>query len=73
VYGTTPDGGVMTNDAPQPIYSIPLEALPGYDISIPTILDRVIVGSTKSPDAVAEALIHEFERAGVKDAAKKVF
>ena len=63
----------IINGSPQPVFSIPLEALPGYDISIPTILDRVIVGPTKFPDAVAESMIHELEGAGVKDAASKVF
>lgn len=63
----------LINGAPQPVYSIPLEALPGYDISVPTILDRIIVGPTKFPDAVAESLIHELEAVGVRDAAAKVF
>jgi hypothetical protein len=63
----------IISGAPQPVFSIPLEALPGYDISMPTILDRVIIGPTKFPDAVAESMIHELETAGVKDAGKKVF
>jgi hypothetical protein len=59
--------------APQPIYSIPLEPLSGYDISIPAILDRVIIGPAKFPDAVFESFEHELEQAGVKDARQRIF
>jgi hypothetical protein len=50
-----------------------LEPLPDYDISIPTILDRVIVGPTKFPTAVVESMVHELDVAGMKDASQKVF
>jgi hypothetical protein len=61
------------DNAPQPVAKIPLDTHPGYDISIPTILDRVIVGPTKFPSAVIESFQIELERAGVKDARNKVF
>ena len=55
--------------APQPIYSIPLEALPGYDISLPAILERVIIGQVKTGfrDAIFESLCHELESVGVSE------
>lgn len=61
------------NGAPQPVCKIPLETLPGYDISIQAILDRIIVGPTEFPTAVVESFVIELERAGVADAASKVF
>jgi hypothetical protein len=65
----------VINGSQQPVYSIPLQTLPGYDISIPAILDRVIVGPARLgfQEAVAESLIHELTLAGVPDAGSKVF
>lgn len=63
----------MINGAPQPIYNIPLDKHGGYDISVPAILDRVIVGPTRFPSAVVEAFIDELEAAGVAEARKKVW
>jgi hypothetical protein len=63
----------IISGSPQPVFSIPLEPLPDYDISIPTILDRVIVGPTKFPTAVVESMVHELDVAGMKDASQKVF
>jgi hypothetical protein len=59
--------------APQPVYSIPLEELPGYDISIPSILDRVIIGPSRFPEAVFESFVHELGVAGVEEPLEKVF
>lgn len=62
----------LINGAPQPVYNIPLERHSGYDISVPTILDLVIIGPTRFPSAVVESFIHELETAGVPEADKKV-
>jgi hypothetical protein len=61
------------NGAPQPVFNIPLAAHPGYDISLPTILDRIVIGPTRFPGAVWESFVHELDLAGVPEAAKKVF
>lgn len=64
----------MIGNAPQPIYSIPLEALPNYDISLPTILDHIIIGQVKTgfKDAIFESLCHELELVGVKEPGKLI-
>lgn len=58
---------------PQPVCKIPLEAHPGHDISIPAILDRVIIGPGKFRVAIAEAFRIELGKAGVPDPADRVF
>ena len=58
---------------PQPVYSIPLRSFEGYDISIASILDRIIIGPSNFPGALLEAFWHELEASGVPDAKQKVF
>jgi hypothetical protein len=63
------------NGVPQPVFKIPLKdqedgGMTG--ISVPQLLERVIVGPTQFPLAVYDALVMELEKAGVADAANKV-
>jgi hypothetical protein len=63
------------NGVPQPVFKIPLKdhAQSGMlGISIPDILERVIIGPTQYPLAVYDALVIELTAIGVKDADKKV-
>ncbi|MBX4971088.1 DUF2971 domain-containing protein [Rhizobium binae] len=75
------DQGALTldvepvNGIPQPVFKIPSKdhAQSGMlGISIPDILERVIIGPTQYPLAVYDALVIELEAIGVKDAATKV-
>lgn len=63
------------NGVLQPVFKIPLKdhtASGMLGISIPDILERVIIGPTQFPLAVYDALLIELERIGVKDPAAKV-
>jgi hypothetical protein len=73
--------GVLTldveciNGIPQPVFKIPLKdqadgSLTG--ISVPQLIERVIIGPTQFPLAVYDALVMELEKAGVADATQKV-
>lgn len=60
---------------PQPVYKIPLEddvpkGMTG--ISIPDLLEHVLIGPTQFPIPVWDAIVIELEKAGVKDAQSKV-
>lgn len=60
---------------PQPVYKIPLKTvaesgLPG--ITIPELLEGVIIGPTQFPGAVWDALAIELDKAGVKNASEKI-
>lgn len=60
---------------PQPVYKIPLEddvpkGMTG--ISIPDLLEHVLIGPTQFPIPVWDAIVIELEKAGVKDAESKV-
>ncbi|MBB5700655.1 hypothetical protein FHS76_000498 [Ochrobactrum daejeonense] len=60
---------------PQPVYKIPLtdDVLNGTTgISIPDLLEHVLIGPTQFPIPVWDAIVLELEKAGVKDADKKV-
>ncbi|MGO7337195.1 DUF2971 domain-containing protein [Rhizobium leguminosarum] len=60
---------------PQPVYKIPLEdhAASGMTgISIPDLLEHVIIGPTQFPIPVWDAIVIELEKAGVKDPWEKV-
>jgi len=60
---------------PQPVYKIPLEDDPASGmtgISIPHLLERVIIGPTQFPIAVWDAFTIALEQAGFKDAHSKV-
>ncbi|MDX0928362.1 DUF2971 domain-containing protein [Sinorhizobium medicae] len=63
------------NGIPQPVYKILLKdhhesGMTG--ISIPDFLEHVIIGPTEFPIPVWDAIVIELEKAGVKDAEKKV-
>lgn len=75
------DQGALTldveciNGVPQPVFKIPLKdqadgSLTG--ISIPQLVERVIIGPTQFPLAVYDALVMELEKAGMADAGSKV-
>jgi hypothetical protein len=58
------------------IYKFPLEGPPPPDLEgldIPTLLDRVIIGPTPYPWVIGQAFIAALTKAGVKDAAARVF
>lgn len=60
---------------PQPIYKIPLQDVPEgglFGIELPALIDRVIIGPTQYPSAIHEALSRLLEKAGMKDAGKRV-
>ena len=60
---------------PQKIYKIPLENSPRHNLSgatVPELIDKIIVGPTKSPWAVRETLIHKLQQKNTKDAEEKV-
>lgn len=63
------------NGIPQPVFKIPLEDQSGgglTDISIPHLIERVIIGPTQFPLAVYDALVMELQKLGVADATSKV-
>lgn len=63
------------NGVPQPVFKIPLkdEANGGLTgISVPQLIERVIIGPTQFPVAVWDALAMELEKAGVPDAGSKI-
>ncbi|MBB3398829.1 DUF2971 domain-containing protein [Rhizobium sp. BK060] len=75
------DRGILELDVetiagiPQQVYKIPLqdtEAGGLTGITIPDLLEAVIIGPTQFPIVVWDALALELERAGVKDAVNKV-
>ena len=59
---------------PQPIYKIPLKDIPevGFFGAIPKLIDRIIIGPTQYPWALAEAFAQLLDEGGVEDAARKV-
>jgi hypothetical protein len=58
---------------PQPVFKIPLKALPGYEgIALPAFIDRVIIGPARFPEALRESFTTALEVAGVQDAGAKV-
>ncbi|MDE2492268.1 MAG: DUF2971 domain-containing protein [Alphaproteobacteria bacterium] len=60
---------------PQVIHKIKLENKPTEDIigiSLPDIVDHIIIGPTQFPGPIYAALVHELEKAGVPDARNKV-
>ncbi len=65
----------IVNGTPQPICKFRLKNLPEIGLTgleIPEILDQVIIGPTKYPDAICEAFVALLERAEVKDAESRI-
>lgn len=59
----------------QLVYQVPLKNNPSADIngiSVPDLLDRVIIGPTQYPGPIYASLVEELTKAGVTDAANKV-
>lgn len=60
---------------PQPVLKIPLRNDPAKGIAgitIPEILERVIIGPTQHPEVIADALAHEMAKANIADPYGKV-
>jgi hypothetical protein len=75
VRGVLDMGVECVNGVPQKVYKIPLEDRPDVGmvgISIPSFLERVIIGPTQYPLAVFEAIVHELELKHVPNAREKV-
>jgi Protein of unknown function (DUF2971) len=64
----------VVRGVPQPIYKIPLRDIPeiGLLASVPSLLNRIIIGPTHFPVAVAEAFHQLLVEAGVPDAESRV-
>lgn len=60
---------------PQPIYKIPLKNIPNenLNISIPFLIDRIIIGPSQYPLVMHEAFCDLLSEAGVKKPKEKVF
>jgi hypothetical protein len=66
---------VTVGGIPQLIYKIPLENRPSEDINgitLPELLDRVIIGPTQYPGPIYASLAKELTGAGVADVASKI-
>jgi hypothetical protein len=60
---------------PQRVYKIPLRNVPeeGFvGAEIPELIDRIIIGPTQFPYAIADAFHQLLEKAGVKDAGSRI-
>lgn len=65
----------LINGIPQQIYKISLKNLPDenfYGVTIPELLDRIIIGPTQYPMAMYQAFVKLLETAGVQNAKNKV-
>jgi Protein of unknown function (DUF2971) len=61
---------------PQPVYKIPLEDIPEkglFGITIPALIDRIIIGPTRDPLAIAEAFTDLLAEAKVEQPNRKIF
>lgn len=64
---------VGVNGVPQNIYKIPLERIPGpegsepFDLSLPKILDRILIGPTDFPEVIRHALVQKLRERGFPD------
>jgi hypothetical protein len=66
---------VSINGTPQSICKIPLKNVPEeglVGIELPEMVDRVIIGPTKFPVGIYDALVTLLNEAGVQDASRKV-
>lgn len=60
---------------PQTVHKIPLQNIPGVanrGLSIPDLLERVIIGPCRYPSVVRDAYVSELRNAGVEDADERV-
>jgi Protein of unknown function (DUF2971) len=61
---------------PQPVYKIPLEDIPEKNLSgitIPALVERIIIGPTRDPVAIRDGLAYLLDEAGVERPFEKVF
>jgi hypothetical protein len=67
---------VTIDGIPQKIFKIPLKNIPNeklFGIEISEIIDRIIIGPSRFPFEIYEALVEELKKAGVPNAEEKVF
>jgi len=67
---------VVIQCVPQPVYKIPLTDIPEkglHGITIPALIDRIIIGPTRDPLAMREAFIDLLGQSGVDQPGNKVF
>ena len=63
------------NGVPQAVYKIGLKDIPEkgfFGITIPALIDRIIIGPAQYPIAIRDAFVALLEEAGVSDAGSKV-
>lgn len=66
---------VSIGGVPQRIYKIPLQDIPEeglIGIELPQLIERIIVGPTKFPAVIADALEAELRSAGISDAESRI-
>ena len=65
----------VIDGAPQPVYKIPLEDIPErnlYGLTIPALIDRLIIGPTRDPVAIRDAFVYLLHEAGVERPLEKI-
>lgn len=63
------------DDVPQIVYKIPLRNIPDegfFGAEIPELIDRIIIGPTQYPTAIAAAIEAQLVEAGVRDAGDRI-
>ena len=66
----------VVKGVPQPVYKIPLKDIPEaglFGITIPALIDRIIIGPTRDPLAIVEAFADLLAKADVEEPYKKIF
>lgn len=66
----------VVQGVPQPVYKIPLKDIPEaglFGITIPALIDRIIIGPTRDPLAIVEEFADLLAKADVEEPYKKIF
>jgi hypothetical protein len=66
----------VIQSVPQPVYKIPLRDIPEmelFGITIPALIDRIVIGPTRDPFAIVEAFADLLAKAGVDQPYKRIF
>lgn len=66
----------IIHGTPQPVVRVPLKDYPDeglIGITLPDLIDRIIIGPTQYPRAIFDAFCHLLADAGVEDAESKIF
>jgi len=61
---------------PQPVYKIPLKDIPEaglFGMTVPALIDRIIIGPSRDPLAIKEAFTDTLTQAGMEQPEKKIF